>query len=96
MEGTFLIEGRVGVDRGIFEIFGEEILALPFPGMDWFMTLHKQLLKVHLTLPQLFNTKRTGSVTNRENLSYNHMYFLVAQISHKASNRVACDCTVEA
>ena len=52
------------MDRGIFEIFGEEILALLFPGMDWFMTLHKQLLKVHLTLPQLFNTKRTGSDNN--------------------------------
>lgn len=64
MEGTFLIEGRVGMDRGIFEIFGEEILALPLPGMDWFMTLDKQLLKVHLNLPQLFNTKRTGSDNN--------------------------------
>ena len=52
------------MDRGIFEIFGEEILALPLPGMDWFMTLDKQLLKVHLNLPQLFNTKRTGSDNN--------------------------------
>ena len=64
IDGTFLIEGRVGMDRGIFEIFEEEILAFPFPGMDWFMTLHKQLLKVNLTLPQLFNTKRTGSDNN--------------------------------
>ena len=48
------------------KFLAKKILALPLPGMDWF--IYKQTLKMHLTLAHPFNTKQAEVIiTNRRN-----------------------------
>lgn len=63
----FQLRGGGGGGGAVFsKLLAKKILALPLPGMDWF--IYKQTLKIHLTLAHPFNTKQAEVIiTNRRN-----------------------------